>query len=89
MHGVTRAVGVQRLQLLAGFAGFVGDERTFLHQIASAVDIIVHVARLSAGKRRLMSVQHVGDVVGDRLELSGAFVFEPEQDAHVRCARAA
>ena len=80
---------IHRLQLLAGFAGFVGDERTFLHQIASAVDLIVHVARRGDGRRRLMSVQHVGDVAGDRLELSGEFVFEPEQDAHVRCARAA
>lgn len=89
LHANSPRDAVHRLQLLAGFAGFAGDERTFLHQVGSAVDIIVHVARLSSGKRRLMSVERVGEVGADRLALDTEFVFERERDAHVRCARAA
>lgn len=80
---------VHRLQLLAGFAGFAGDQSALMHQIASALDVIVHVARQADGKRRLISMEQVGDVVADRLELRREFVFEPERDAHVRCPRAA
>ena len=89
LHANSPRDAVHRLQLLAGFAGFAGDERTFLHQVGSAVDIIIHVARLSNGKRRLMSVERVGEVGADRLALDAEFVFERERDAHVRCARAA
>ncbi|MEQ8798511.1 MAG: CpaF family protein [Salinisphaeraceae bacterium] len=64
---------VHRLQLLAGFAGFNGDERTLLHQISSALDLIVHVSRLGSGERRLMSVQRVGEVDGDHLPMEVLF----------------
>jgi len=60
-----------------------------MQQIASALDVIVQVARLGDGRRRLISVQRVGEVVDDRLELHSEFVFEAERDAHVRCAGAA
>jgi len=73
---------VHRLQLLAGFAGFMGDERTLLHQISSALDMIVHVSRLADGRRRLMSVQRVGDVVGEDLEMTELFAYDPEADSH-------
>jgi len=80
---------IHRLQLLAGFAGFAGDEQTFLHQVASAIDVIVHVSRLADGKRRLMSVQGVGDVSRGSLALQPMFVLERDRDVHVRCEQAA
>lgn len=70
---------VHRLQLLAGFAGFNGDERTLLHQISSALDLIVHVSRLGSGERRLMSVQRVGEVDGDHLPMEVLFT-HPDAD---------
>ena len=89
LHANSPRDAVHRLQLLASFAGFTGDERTFLQQVASALDVIVHVARLPDGKRRLMSVERVGEVTAERLELHREFVFEQQHDTHVRTARAA
>lgn len=73
LHANGPGDAVHRLQLLAGFAGFNGDERTLLHQISSALDLIVHVSRLGSGERRLMSVQRVGEVEGDRLPMEVLF----------------
>jgi len=86
LHANTPRDAVHRLQLLAGFAGFVGHETTFLQQIASAIDLIVHVARLNDGRRRLMSVQQVGTVEGSELRLTPLFTFDPETDQHHRVA---
>lgn len=80
---------LHRLQLLAGFAGFAGDADTFMQQVASALDAIVHVSRLGDGRRRVMSVDRVGDMRDGRIELESAFVFDVEQDRHRTCPRAA
>lgn len=74
---------VHRLQLLAGFAGFTGDERTLLHQIASAIDLIVHVTRLASGKRRLVAIEAVHEVKGDDLETTRLFDYDEHSDRHL------
>jgi len=89
LHANSPRDAVHRLQLLAGFAGFAGDERTFLHQVASAIDVIIHVARQPSGKRRLMSVQRVGELHDQTLELSPVFRLDAERDVHVRSVQAA
>lgn len=85
LHANGARDAIHRLQLLAGFAGFAGDTTTFLHQVASALDVIVHVSRLNDGRRRVMSVDWVGDVVEDRIELNTAFVYDTEQNVHRSC----
>ncbi|MES1925923.1 CpaF family protein [Salinisphaera sp. T31B1] len=82
LHANSPRDAVHRLQLLAGFAGFAGDERSFLHQVASAIDVVIHVARLASGQRRVMSVQRIGDVEQASLSLEPVFVFDAEQDRH-------
>lgn len=80
LHANSPRDAVHRLQLLAGFAGFTGDEQTLMHQIASALDMIVHVSRLPSGARRLMSVQTVDDVVDGHLEMRELFALDDEAD---------
>ncbi len=48
-----------RIEMLAGFAGFQGSEDSLRRQIASALDFIVQIGRLSNGKRRVLSVTEV------------------------------
>ncbi|MDN5863523.1 MAG: CpaF family protein, partial [Salinisphaera sp.] len=81
LHANSPADAIHRLQLLAGFAGFTGNETTLLHQIASALDLIVHVARQSGGERRLLSVQRVGRVQADALTLTELFAWREASDA--------
>ncbi len=61
-----------RIEMLAGFAGFQGSEDSLRRQIASALDFIVQIGRLSNGKRRVISVTEVtgmGDNVISTQEL--------------------
>ncbi|KAG1080205.1 hypothetical protein G6F40_015988 [Rhizopus arrhizus] len=44
-----------RIEMLAGFAGFQGSEDSLRRQIASALDFIVQIGRLSNGKRRVLN----------------------------------
>jgi pilus assembly protein CpaF len=48
-----------RIEMLAGFAGFQGSEDSLRRQIASALDFIVQIGRLSNGKRRVVSITEV------------------------------
>ncbi|OWT77545.1 MULTISPECIES: CpaF family protein [unclassified Achromobacter] len=48
-----------RIEMLAGFAGFQGSEDSLRRQIASALDFIVQIGRLSSGKRRVLSITEV------------------------------
>ncbi len=67
---------IARLETLCLMAGMDLPVRAIREQIASAVDIIVHVARLRDGTRR---VTHVSEVVGmesDGVAMSDIFTFD-------------
>lgn len=51
-----------RLEMLAGFAGFQGSEASLRRQIASALDFIIQIGRLSSGRRRVLSITEVTGV---------------------------
>lgn len=59
LHANSPRDSIHRLELLAGFAGFTGSDVTFRGQVAAAIHLIVHVARLSTGERRLMSIAEI------------------------------
>ncbi len=59
LHANTPRDSIHRLELLAGFAGFTGNDVTFRGQVAAAIHLIVHVARLASGERRLMSIAEI------------------------------
>jgi pilus assembly protein CpaF len=61
-----------RIEMLAGFAGYQGSEDSLRRQIASALDFIVQIGRLSNGKRRILSITEItgmGDNVISTQEL--------------------
>ena len=53
-----------------------------LRNIASAVDLVVQVSRLSDGSRKIMSVCEVMGVEGENITLEELFAFEPEHHQH-------
>lgn len=57
---------LHRIEMLAGFAGFQGSESSLRRQIAGALDFIVQIARLSNGRRRIVSITEVTGV-GDNI----------------------
>lgn len=53
-----------------------------LRNIASAVDLVVQVSRLSDGSRKIMSICEVMGVEGENITLEELFAFEPEHHQH-------
>ena len=64
--------------MLAGFAGFQGDELTLKHMIATALDLIVQVGRMTDGKRRVLAISEVLGVQDGRIVTNELYVFHPE-----------
>lgn len=69
-----------RLEMLSGFAGYMGDELTLKHMIASALDLIVQVGRLSDGRRRVLAVSEVLGVQDGRIVTNELFVFQHDSN---------
>ncbi|MGR8931865.1 MAG: CpaF family protein [Gammaproteobacteria bacterium] len=59
IHANSPRDALNRLELLAGFAGYNGSELTLRQQIASSIDLIVHIGRMQDGRRRVLSVEEI------------------------------
>ncbi|WP_199099641.1 CpaF family protein [Dyella sp. ASV21] len=66
IHANSPRDALYRLEMLAGFAGFQGSEASLRRQIASAVDFIIQIARLSNGRRVVTCITEVTGV-GDNI----------------------
>jgi len=78
VHANSPRDALLRLEMLAGFAGFQGQEVTLKHMIATALDLIVQVGRLSDGRRRILAISEVLGVQDERILTNELFVYQPE-----------
>lgn len=85
IHANSTQDAIHRLELLAGFAGYNGSEVTFRGQVASAIHLLVHVARQPDGKRRLTSVTELLGLKGSELQMRTVFRYDLEGGVHVDC----
>jgi pilus assembly protein CpaF len=69
-----------RIEMLAGFAGFQGQDSTLKHMIATAIDLVIQVGRLPDGRRKVMAVTEVLGVQDERIVTNELFVFNAEQN---------
>jgi pilus assembly protein CpaF len=69
---------LSRLETLALMAGMDLTIRAVREQVAAAVDLIVHVARLQDGVRRVTNVTEVVGMEGDVVTLQDLFLFQVE-----------
>ena len=67
---------LSRLETMVLMAGVDLPVRAIREQIASAVDIIVHQARLKDGTRRITNITEVQGMEGDVIVMQDVFVFE-------------
>jgi pilus assembly protein CpaF len=67
---------VSRLETMALMANLNLPETAVRQQIASAVSIIVQIARMSDGKRRITQVTEITGMTGDVVAMQDIFVFE-------------
>jgi pilus assembly protein CpaF len=69
---------LSRLETMALMAGMDLTIRAIREQIAAAVDLIVHVARLQDGSRRVTQVTEVVGMEGDAITMQDLFHFVVE-----------
>jgi pilus assembly protein CpaF len=66
---------VGRLEMMMMLAGFSIPQRAMRQQIASAVNMIVHVSRLSDGTRKVMKISEISGMEGDIVMMQDLFEF--------------
>ena len=67
---------IARIETMALMAGFDLPVRAIREQIASAVDVIVHIERMRDGSRKVVYVSEVAGMEGDVITLTDIFVYE-------------
>ena len=65
-----------RLENMIGMAGLNLPPKTMRQQISSALTAIIHVSRLSDGRRKLASIQEITGMEGDIITMQEIFMFE-------------
>ncbi len=67
---------LRRLETMILMAGYEMPLRTIREQIASAVDLIVHTARLGDGSRKIVNITEVYGIEDDQILTQDIFVFQ-------------
>jgi enamine deaminase RidA (YjgF/YER057c/UK114 family) len=67
---------LRRLETMILMAGYEMPLKTIREQIASAVDLIVHTARLGDGSRKIVNITEVYGIEDDQILTQDIFVFE-------------
>lgn len=67
---------LHRLETMVLMAGMDLPVRAVREQIASALDLIIHMARLKDGSRKIVAITEVQGMEGDVIVLQDIFVFE-------------
>jgi pilus assembly protein CpaF len=76
IHANSARDALMRLETLAAMTG-LNIQSTFIRKyISSALDIIIHLARLVDGSRKIISFQEVAGMEGDTIVLEEIFSFE-------------
>jgi pilus assembly protein CpaF len=89
LHANNVRDAIHRLELLAGFAGYTGNEATLHGQIGAAIQLLVQVSRLPNGQRRVMSITELLGLQGRELVMRDVFRYEADSDRHLDLRAAA
>jgi pilus assembly protein CpaF len=76
VHANTPRDALSRVENMVAMAGFDLPARAVRNQIASAVDMVVQVARLDDGTRRMVSISEIVGMEGEVITMSEIFAYE-------------
>jgi len=75
IHANTPRDSMGRLEMMMLLAGWSIPQRAMRQQIASALNVIVHVSRLSDGTRKVMKISELVGMEGDMIMMQDLFEF--------------
>lgn len=76
IHANTPRDALSRLETMIQMTGMRLSERAMRQQIASALDVVLQVARLSDGTRRVTSISEITGMEGDTVTMQEIFQYE-------------
>src|SRR5437588_1350850 len=76
IHANTPRDALSRLETMIQMTGMRLGERAMRQQVAAAVDIVLQVARLSDGSRRITSISEITGMEGETITMQEIFQFE-------------
>ncbi len=75
VHANTPRDALTRLENMLGMAGVNSQPKVMRSQIASAINVVVQIARLNDGKRKIVSLQEITGMEGDMITMQEIFSF--------------
>jgi len=76
LHANSARDALTRLETLMQMSGISLPDKAMREQIASAIDVIVQVSRLSDGRRKIMSVSEITGMEGNVVTMQDVFAFK-------------
>ena len=76
IHANTTRDALARLETMIQMTGMRMSERAMRQQVASAIDLVLQVARLSDGTRRVTSISEITGMEGETITMQEVFQFE-------------
>jgi pilus assembly protein CpaF len=76
IHANTPRDSLGRLEMMMLFSGASIPQRAMRQQIASALNLVVHVGRMSDGTRKLMKISEITGMEGDMVMMQDLFEFK-------------
>ena len=76
IHANSPRDALTRLETMVSMAGLNIPDKAIRHQISSAVDVVVQIARLSDGSRKMMGLHEIIGMEGDVITMQEIFAFE-------------
>ena len=76
IHANTVRDAIARLATMVMMAGMELPDRAIREQIASAIDMIIHLVRFSDGTRKIVKVAEITGMEGNTIVMQDIFIFE-------------
>jgi pilus assembly protein CpaF len=78
IHANTPRDALSRLETMIAMASLDLPEKAMRQQIASAINLVIQVSRLSDGSRKIMQISEIVGMEGDVITMQDIFLFERE-----------
>jgi pilus assembly protein CpaF len=76
LHANSPRDALSRLETMVSMSALRLPERAMRQQIASAIDMVIQVSRLSDGTRKIISISEIAGMEGDVISMQEIFVFD-------------
>jgi pilus assembly protein CpaF len=76
IHANSPRDALTRLETMVSMAGLNIPDRAIRHQISSAIDVVIQLARLSDGSRKMMGLHEIVGMEGDMITMQEIFAYK-------------